>query len=110
MLVTSQQSGGDRFITWRLPSDIRDFTFELLRLYLTEEFCAPVRPSSRNFSGMDFLAILNQLEAVTEALSQCAPWLGTTKVKAEMRIARSSLISAACSVINSPVTRDVLGE
>ena len=34
MLITSQQPGSDRFMTWRLPSDIRDFTSDLLRLYL----------------------------------------------------------------------------
>src|SRR5262249_6458788 len=34
MLITSQQPGSDRFSTWRLPGDIRDFTSELLRLYL----------------------------------------------------------------------------
>jgi hypothetical protein len=37
MLITSQQQpGSDRFVTWRLPTDIRDFTFDLLRLYLKE--------------------------------------------------------------------------
>jgi hypothetical protein len=35
MLITSQQLGSDRFATWRLPTDIREFTFDLLRLYLT---------------------------------------------------------------------------
>jgi hypothetical protein len=34
MLITSQQPGSERFITWRLPADIRDFTSDLLRLYL----------------------------------------------------------------------------
>jgi hypothetical protein len=37
MLVTSQQLGSDRFTTWRLPTDIRDFTSDLLRLYLPAE-------------------------------------------------------------------------
>jgi hypothetical protein len=37
MLVTSQQAGGERFTTWRLPTDIRDFTADLLRLHLTAE-------------------------------------------------------------------------
>jgi len=37
MLVTSQQPGNDRFTTWRLPMEIRDFTSNLLRLYLTAE-------------------------------------------------------------------------
>ena len=38
MLVTSQQQpDNDRFTTWRLPTDIRDFTSQLLRLYLTAE-------------------------------------------------------------------------
>jgi hypothetical protein len=37
MLVTSQQPGSDRFTNWRLPADIRDFTFDLLRLYLGED-------------------------------------------------------------------------
>jgi hypothetical protein len=37
MLITSQQQpGSDRFVTWRLPADIRHFTFDLLRLYLNE--------------------------------------------------------------------------
>jgi hypothetical protein len=35
VLVTSQQPGGDRFTTWRLPPDIREFASDLLRLYLT---------------------------------------------------------------------------
>ena len=35
MLVTSQQTGSERFNTWRLPPDIREFTSDLLRLYLT---------------------------------------------------------------------------
>jgi hypothetical protein len=34
MLVTSQQLGGDRFTTWRLPPDIREFTSDLIRVYL----------------------------------------------------------------------------
>jgi hypothetical protein len=37
MLITSQQPGTDRFITWRLPADVRGFTSDLLRLYLTSE-------------------------------------------------------------------------
>lgn len=37
MMVTSQQPGGERFATWRLPDDIRAFTSELLRLYLPRE-------------------------------------------------------------------------
>src|SRR5262249_13545823 len=38
MLVTSQQEpDNDRFTVWRLPTDIRDFTSELLRLYLPPE-------------------------------------------------------------------------
>jgi hypothetical protein len=37
VLVTSQQPGPDRFVTWRLPSDIRAFTFDLLCLYLSSE-------------------------------------------------------------------------
>jgi hypothetical protein len=37
MLVTSQQPGSDQFITWRLPPDIREFTSDLLRLYLPTE-------------------------------------------------------------------------
>jgi hypothetical protein len=37
MLVTSQQPGSDHFTAWRLPTDIRDFTSDLLRLYLTAE-------------------------------------------------------------------------
>jgi hypothetical protein len=37
MLVTSQLPGNDRFTTWRLPTDIRDFTSDLLRLHLTAE-------------------------------------------------------------------------
>jgi hypothetical protein len=36
ILVTSQQLGSDRFATWRLPPDIREFTYDLLRLYLVE--------------------------------------------------------------------------
>ena len=37
MLITSQQQpGSDRFLTWRLPTDIRNFTLDLLRLYLSE--------------------------------------------------------------------------
>lgn len=35
MLVTSQQAGGDRFMTWRLPPDIREFTSDLMQLYLS---------------------------------------------------------------------------
>jgi hypothetical protein len=42
MLVTSQQSGDDRFTTWRLPSDIREFTKDLLRLYLPAAEAAAV--------------------------------------------------------------------
>jgi hypothetical protein len=42
MLVTSQQPGNDRFTTWRLPTDIRDFTSDLLRLYLTPELSEAV--------------------------------------------------------------------
>jgi hypothetical protein len=37
MLVTSQQPGNDRFTTWRLPPDIREFTSDLMRLYLSED-------------------------------------------------------------------------
>src|SRR6266568_202865 len=37
MLITSQQPGSERFTAWRLPIDIRDFTSDLLRLYLTAE-------------------------------------------------------------------------
>jgi hypothetical protein len=37
MLITSQEVGSDRFVTWRLPSDIRDFTDELVKLYLPAE-------------------------------------------------------------------------
>jgi hypothetical protein len=37
MLVTSQQPGSDRFTTWRLPPDIREFTSDLLRLYLPKK-------------------------------------------------------------------------
>jgi hypothetical protein len=37
MLVTSQQPGSDRFNNWRLPSDIRQFTSDLLQRYLTSE-------------------------------------------------------------------------
>jgi hypothetical protein len=37
MLVTSQQLGSDRFTTLRLLTDIRDFTSDLLRLYLPAE-------------------------------------------------------------------------
>jgi hypothetical protein len=37
-LVTSQQQpDNDRFTSWHLPRDIRNFTSELLRLYLTAE-------------------------------------------------------------------------
>jgi len=34
MLVTSQDPGGDQFTTWRLPSDMRAFTDDLIRKYL----------------------------------------------------------------------------
>jgi hypothetical protein len=37
MLITSQQPGNELFTTWRLPTDFRDFTADLLRLYLTAE-------------------------------------------------------------------------
>jgi hypothetical protein len=38
VLVTSQRlPGSDRFTTWRLPADIRAFTYDFLRLYLTAE-------------------------------------------------------------------------
>jgi hypothetical protein len=37
MLVTSQQAGGGGFATFRLPTDIRDFTSDLLRQYLKPE-------------------------------------------------------------------------
>jgi hypothetical protein len=40
MLVTSQQSGGERFTTWRLPADIRAFTADLLREYLDKDAAA----------------------------------------------------------------------
>ncbi len=42
MLVTSQQPGGERFTTWRLPADIRAFTADLLREYLGEDAAAAV--------------------------------------------------------------------
>jgi len=42
MLVTSQQPGGERFTTWRLPADIRAFTADLLREYLDEDAAAVV--------------------------------------------------------------------
>jgi hypothetical protein len=42
MLVTSQEPGGDRFATWRLPPDIRAFTSGLLREYLGEKAAAVV--------------------------------------------------------------------
>ena len=34
MIVTSQQAGGERFDIFRLPTDIRNFTSDLLRQYL----------------------------------------------------------------------------
>jgi hypothetical protein len=37
ILVTSQQSGHDRFFVWRLPDDVRAFTSDLIRLYLPED-------------------------------------------------------------------------
>ena len=37
ILVTSQQPGDDRFFTWRLPLDMRDFIVDLLRLHLTAD-------------------------------------------------------------------------
>jgi hypothetical protein len=37
MLITSQAVGPDRFLTWRLPTDIRAYTSDLLRLYLPAE-------------------------------------------------------------------------
>jgi hypothetical protein len=36
MLVTSQEPGGERFTTWRLPADIRAYTEDLLRAYLDD--------------------------------------------------------------------------
>ena len=37
MLVTSQESAGQQFETWRLPADMRDFIHDLLRLHLSKE-------------------------------------------------------------------------
>jgi hypothetical protein len=42
MLVTSQQPGGERFTTWRLPADIRAFTAGLLQEYLGKATAAAV--------------------------------------------------------------------
>jgi hypothetical protein len=42
MLVTSQQTGGESFTTWRLPTDIRAFTADLLREYLDQDAAAAV--------------------------------------------------------------------
>jgi hypothetical protein len=42
MLVTSQQPGGERFTTWRLPTDIRAFTADVLRAYLGADAAAAV--------------------------------------------------------------------
>jgi hypothetical protein len=42
MLVTSQEPGGQRFTTWRLPADIRAFTEGLLQEYLGEDAAATV--------------------------------------------------------------------
>jgi len=36
MLVTSQEAGEQQFTSWRLPDDMRAFTYELLRLHLGE--------------------------------------------------------------------------
>ncbi len=36
MLVTSQDAGGDKFETYRLPPDMRSFTYSLLQMYLGE--------------------------------------------------------------------------
>lgn len=37
IIVTSQQSGHERFFMWRLPTDIRAFTSDLIRLYVPED-------------------------------------------------------------------------
>jgi hypothetical protein len=42
MLITSQEKGAQQFAVWELPSDIRAFRDDLLRLYLGESAAKPI--------------------------------------------------------------------